>query len=95
MRNTFKNTGRKVVVLIDEYDKPLIETMDNFDIILYAVYSVQSITMRSVKRWKASMAYIPNVLENKQKKHYQSLFYVFFQADWATNPCRIWQQKKM
>jgi hypothetical protein len=25
----YKKTGRKVVVLVDEYDKPLIETMDN------------------------------------------------------------------
>jgi hypothetical protein len=29
IRRACKQTGRKVVVLVDEYDKPLIETMDN------------------------------------------------------------------
>jgi hypothetical protein len=31
IRKAYKQTGRKVVVLVDEYDKPLLGTMDNLD----------------------------------------------------------------
>ena len=30
--NLYKNTGRKVVVLVDEYDKPLLQTMEDKDL---------------------------------------------------------------
>jgi hypothetical protein len=32
IEQAYKKTGRKVVVLIDEYDKPLISSMDNHDL---------------------------------------------------------------
>ena len=32
IRRAYEQTGRKVVVLVDEYDKPLLGTMDNLDV---------------------------------------------------------------
>jgi hypothetical protein len=32
IKKVFKQTGRKVVVLVDEYDKPLVNTLDNGDL---------------------------------------------------------------